>query len=424
MKEAATQEQIDKLKSAIAANEINMYGATTVPGMTEKTFTPLRPQGPKHEAKPTSNGYAPVTEEKKKSHLVRLSDIQPQDITWLWKPYIPLGKITLMRGDPGQGKTTVSLMLASIVSNGWSFPTDDGFAAIEPGNVLYITAEDGLSDTIVPRLIKAGANRERVFSYADDAADPLYFMSPQFESLINESQPRLVIVDPIQGYLGTGVDSHRANEVRPVMHHVGRLAEKYGVAIVMIEHMSKGAPGVKGLYRGLGSIDITAAARSILFFGCNPNDENDKGIAHIKSNLAKPGKVIGYAINNDGGLVWNPNTTLTADILQGVNRNASDHGENKLDIAKRFLQDALTDGPQERADVLVDAHAAGIAEETLHRARRALGIKTLSKGFSNNKVSYWNLRDKNESSDIGILVPFFDESPNPFTDDSDNDLPV
>ena len=327
----------------------------------------------------------------KKSGLVCISDITPQDVEWLWKPYIPLGKISLMRGDPGQGKTTVSLTLASIVSNGCAFPTESGFTATEAGNVLYITAEDGLADTIAPRLIKAKANISRVFSYEESTIEQLSFMNPKFEELIKEAKPRLVIVDPIQAYLGSTVDGHRANEVRPVMHHIGTLAEKYNCAIVLIEHMNKGV-GVKGLYRGLGSIDITAAARSILLVGSNPEDENDKGIAHIKSNLARHGKVIGFSISDERGLEWNPNTTLTSDILQGYGGGSGERTDHALEDAKDFLKDILTEGKQNSNDIYLTAKQYGISKRTLQRARDELDIDCKERqGFGKNTVVYWKL---------------------------------
>jgi len=168
-------------------------------------------------------------------HLVKMAEIEPKDVSWLWFPYIPLGKTTLMRGDPGQGKTSISLTLSSIVSNGWSFPNSKDLISSGPGNVLYITAEDGLADTIVPRLIKAKANMDRIFSYQEGTDIQLTFTSSIFEQLIKDSKAKLVIVDPIQAYLGSNVDGHRANEIRPVMRHIGALAEKYNCSIILIE---------------------------------------------------------------------------------------------------------------------------------------------------------------------------------------------
>ncbi len=345
------------------------------------------------------------SEENTGCGLIKMSSVEPQDIQWLWKPYIPLGKITLMRGDPGQGKTTVSLTLASIVSNGWAFPTDSGFVSTEPGNVLYISAEDGLADTIAPRLIKARANLEMVFSYKENSTEQLSFMNPKFENLIKESKAKLVIVDPIQGYLGSNVDGHKANEVRPVMSHIGALAEKYNCAIVLIEHMSKNI-GTKGLYRGLGSIDTTAAARSVLLVGSNPEDETDKGISQIKSNLAKPGKVIGFSISDERGLEWKKDTTLTTEKLLGLTSVQEDKQDNALEEAKEFLEDVLADNKQSSKDIHAMAVQYGISKATLKRAKEALNIDCKERdGFGKNITVYWKLPNSNKYGRIEKVTP-------------------
>ena len=325
-----------------------------------------------------------------------MADVEPKDVSWLWNPYIPLGKITILRGDPGQGKTTFCLTLAAIVSQCFAFPTGSKFTASEPGNVLFITAEDDLNDTIAPRLIKAKANMRKVFSYVESSADPLTFTNPQFENLIKESSPRLVIIDPIQAFLGKEVDGHRANEIRPVMTHLRALAEKYSCAIVLIEHMNK-AITMKGLYRGLGSIDVTAAARSILMLGSDPNNENDKGVAHIKSNGAKAGGIVGFTIHDDG-IEWNPHTTLTLDMIQGRTiPQREEKNDTALDEAKDFLQDVLSDGKQSSKDILLTAKQCGISERTLRRARLDMGIDcTERKGFSKDIIVYWKLPQTNE----------------------------
>jgi RecA/RadA recombinase len=340
--------------------------------------------------RPTATGYAPVDDSsQRQSSLVCLADVEPKEITWLWPPYAPRGKITLIRGDPGQGKTTFCLTIAAIVSQGWAFPTDSGFVASEPGNVLFITAEDDLSDTIVPRLIKAKADMSRVFSYREESREQLTFISSQFEGLLKESAPSLVIIDPIQAFLGSKVDGHRANEVRPIMSHLRTLAERYNCAMLLIEHLNKNIGG-KGIYRGLGSIDITAAARSILMLGSDPDNEQDRGIAHIKSNCGAMGKVVGFSIS-ENGLVWNPHTTLTVDMIQGHVKPQTDSGDSAIDEAKEFLLDVLADERQIAKDVSIMAKQYDISEKTLRRAREGLGVLTKREGFGKGSVVYWEL---------------------------------
>jgi hypothetical protein len=348
--------------------------------------------------------------ERKKSGLVCLATIAPQEVKWLWKPYIPIGKVTLLRGDPSYGKTFLLLTLAAIVSNGWAFPGCENSAATEAGDVLYLTVEDGLADTIVPRLINAKADMEKLFSYRQASfADAISYVDSGFEQLIQDVKPRLVIADPIQGFLGTKVNTHRSNEVRPIMSYVGMLAEKYDCAIVLIEHLSKRADG-NGLYRGVGSVDFTAAARSVLMVGINPENESDRGMAHIKSNCAPNGAVIGYSII-DGKIVWNLNTTLTKDIIVNGYAKPAEKGVSKLDEAKGFLKEILSGGERAREDVIAHAELNGISESTLNRAKQELKVKSASVGFGADKVTYWSLYAAAQNQ-----ISLYDEE-NPFDRD-------
>jgi hypothetical protein len=334
------------------------------------------------------------------SGLVRMSDIKPKEVRWLWPPYIPQAKLTLLRGDGSAGKTTLCLALAAIVSSGGLLPCGgqdvsghhetginqiDAHHTVTPGNVLFISAEDDLEDTIAPRLISAGADMGRVYSYIESTAEKLHYTSPLFEGLIMQSSPALVLVDPSQAFFGRA-DMNRANHVRPIMTHLRLLAEKYDCAIVLVEHLTK-AGGGRGFHRGLGSIDITSAARSVLMVGNDPDNPDERGICHIKGNLGQLGRVVGFTIG-DNGLSWNPGTYLTSDIIEG--RTATRHRETgALTEAKEFLQNALSDGRRLCADVELDATESGISKRTLRRAREELGVDTERQGFG--KAGYWNL---------------------------------
>ena len=318
--------------------------------------------------------------------IICLNDVQAKEIEWLWEPYIPLGKITLLRGNPGQGKTYFSMELASIVSNGSSFPGESAFAGSEAGNVLLLSAEDDLGDTIKPRLINAHADLDRIMTVGNGAIDNLTFSSNDFELLLKNVKPRLVIVDPIQQFLGSKVDNHKVNEVRPIMSKLKALAEKCMCAIVLIEHLNKNAGG-NSIYRGVGSIDFTAAARSILMLGCNPDDESDKGICQIKNNVGKRGGVVGFSIC-DKGITWKPQTTLTADMIQGYVKQKSNR-DDRLDEAKEFLHIVLTGGKQLVKDVEVEAEQAGISLRTLRRAREEMNITARKVGFGGG--FFWEL---------------------------------
>ena len=217
--------------------------------------------------------------------LINMETVEVEQIKWLFYPFIPFGKVTIIQGDPGEGKTTMVLQVIAKLTKGEEIlPRKENTAEvkdraetaadsdvklsespIEPVNVIYQTAEDGLGDTIKPRLLAAGADCSRVL-VIDDREQPLTMLDIRLEEAIVQTKARLVVLDPIQGFLGAEVDMHRANEIRPLMKRVAVLAEKYHCAIILIGHMNKNSNG-KSSYRGLGSIDFQAAARSVLIVG-------------------------------------------------------------------------------------------------------------------------------------------------------------
>ena len=187
--------------------------------------------------------------------ILRLSDVPLQEVRWLWYPYIPFGKITIIQGDPGEGKTTFALRLAAACTTGQVLP---GMEATELFSVIYQTAEDGLGDTIKPRLMDAGADQDRVFNI-DENQRTLTLLDERIEAAIVQTGAKLLILDPIQGYLGERVDMNRANEIRTVLKNVASVAARTGCAIVLVGHLNKAA-GANSAYRGLGSIDFSAVS--------------------------------------------------------------------------------------------------------------------------------------------------------------------
>ena len=199
---------------------------------------------------------------KQELRIIAMSDIQQGDVKWLWYPYIPLGKVTIIQGDPGEGKTTFVLAVIAALTQGEALPGCS--RAMEPMNVIYQTAEDGLADTIKPRLVAAGADCSRM-KVIEEGSRELTLVDERLEQAIRQTGARLIVLDPIQAYLGSCVDMHRANEVRPVMKRLADMAERTDCAVVLVGHINK-AQGMKASYRGLGSIDfLAAAARSIVF---------------------------------------------------------------------------------------------------------------------------------------------------------------
>ena len=229
-------------------------------------------------------------QQKVELKLIHMEDVVSKEVEWLWYPYIPYGKITIVEGDPGEGKTTLVLKLAAALSGGLPLPCDDDRER-EPIHIIYQTAEDGIDDTIKPRLEKAGADCSMI-RVIDETEKELSMTDDRLEQAIVETGARMVILDPIQAYIGAKVDMHRANEIRPVLKHLGMIAEKYNCAIVLIGHMNKAA-GSKSTYRGLGSIDIQATARSVLLVARLRDKSNIRIMAHDKSSLAPTGDAMG-----------------------------------------------------------------------------------------------------------------------------------
>ena len=173
---------------------------------------------------------------------------------------------------------------------------------LEPFNIIYQTAEDGLGDTVKPRLMEAEADLERVL-VIDDRDTPLTLADERIARAIRENNARLVIIDPVQAFLGTDVDMNRANEVRPIFRSLGDIAQATGCAIVLIGHLNKAA-GTQSTYRGLGSIDITAAVRSLLFIGKLKDSPTTRVLIHEKSSLAPPGQSLAFSLGDEKGFEW------------------------------------------------------------------------------------------------------------------------
>ena len=224
-----------------------------------------------------------MEETRTELQLIKLSEIQSQEVSWLWFPFIPYGKLTIIQGDPGDGKTTFVLNIAAKLSKGESL--DSGMNFTEPLNVIYQSAEDGLADTVKPRLEQAGADCEKI-SVIDEKIKSLSMIDGRLEQAVIKTGAKLLILDPIQAYLGGGMDMNRANEARDMTKKLAALAEKYQCAIVLVGHMNKAA-GNKAAYRGMGSIDFFAVARSVLLVGRIEGEENIRAVVQIKTTLLR-----------------------------------------------------------------------------------------------------------------------------------------
>lgn len=322
---------------------------------------------------------------------VPLSSIEDEEVSWLWEPYIPYKKLTLVEGDPEGGKTYLLLAISAAVTRGFPLPDQLGLmdpAQRAPGNVLYITAEDGLADTIKKRARKCAADLDRIFvvpsaNMFPEDMQPFSLARPHLLSAaIEERNATLVILDPLTAFLGATVDMHRANEVRPIMSTLVAIADKHQCAMVAIRHWTKQIGG-KASYRGQGNVDFLAAARSVLSVGESPEDERLRVMAQAKNSVSTRGLSILFQLS-DNGLQWAGTSTLTADELSAAQPNKYQHQRQD---AMKWLKDFLKAGPQPAANVTMAAELVGISAMTLRRAKEHLHLLSTKDAG----VWYWRL---------------------------------
>jgi len=305
--------------------------------------------------------------QKKKNKLIRMSDIETEQVQWLWYPFIPYGKITIIQGDPGEGKTSFVLAMIALLTTGKPLPEDKTVA--EPIRVIYQSAEDGLADTIKPRLEASGADCSRIL-VIDESVKELTLCDERLEQAVQETGAKLIVLDPLQAYLGGNVDMHRANEVRPVFKRLCAIADRTGCAIILIGHMNK-AQGLKSSYRGLGSIDFHAAARSVLLVGRLKSEPSVRVVAHDKSNLAPEGKSIAFSLDAENGFQWIGYCDVSVDdILSGTGSVQTKTVQMENELRRMLIEPILAE------DVFRRAAELDISERTVKIAKKNLDIQS------------------------------------------------
>ncbi|MCL5966502.1 MAG: AAA family ATPase [Deltaproteobacteria bacterium] len=357
--------------------------------------------------------HLPADPPTRRPVLVRLADVMPGVVKWLWKPYLPAGKLTLLEGDPKVGKSWLAMNLAAIISRGDPFPSADGVPRErrDPAAVVYLSAEDSLDDTVRPRLDAAGADASRVFALTGiELCDPATGDRREaavtladvdvLDKVLTEVRPALVVVDPLQAFFGAGIDFHRANEVRPVLAGLGRLAERHGCAILAIRHLTKGNAD-RALYRGLGSIDFAAAARSILLAGKDPEAPERRVLVHLACSNAPEGPSLGYELR-EGLFVWTGTSPLGAGDLLAPDRNSEEEQKRgAVEEAVEFLRQVLADGPVDSKEVDHQRKVAGVAWATIRRAKDQLGVRSRRLGFGPGATWTWALPDSAQPGAAG-----------------------
>lgn len=318
--------------------------------------------------------------EQKSSYRV-YSSITEKDVEWLWYPYIPYGKITLLQGDPGDGKSTFMLNLSACLTNGSKLP--DGTAIDKPENVIYQCAEDSFSDTIKPRLIQAGADCSRV-AFIEDEDMSLSIADSRIENAVRDFGARLLILDPIQAFISQDGDMQSASRMRSLMRKLSETAEKYHCAIVLIGHMTK-ASGGKNLYRGLGSIDIAAIARSVLMISRDTEEPQIRYMFPVKASLAPEGCAIGFIFDSESGFHWIGKCNLGKREVYTTGKNSTSKKEKAKSLLKVML--SVEDLPSN--DIFERMEQIGIKEKTVRIAQKELEIVA----YQNHRTWYWHLPD-------------------------------
>lgn len=319
--------------------------------------------------------------------IIRASEITPKEVKWLWYPYIPFGKITLLQGDPGDGKSKFMLALSALLSNGGALPFADDEEGNEPMTIIYQTTEDDADDTVVPRFISARGDCDKLIFIKEDLKN-LSFGDERIKKAIEKYGARLLILDPMSSYIGESCSMNNANETRAEFNHLIAVAKETGCAIVIIAHMNK-MKDTSPLYRTNGSIDIAGAARSILAVTRTPNKENpaERYLVQVKSNLAPTGNALVFEVS-ENGVDFKDEIEMTAEDAFSALAPRMGRPNERTEASVSFLKELLSDGKKMSAtDCEAKLEAAGFKKSTARKAKRKAGIVSHKEGF----VWYWSL---------------------------------
>jgi putative DNA primase/helicase len=308
---------------------------------------------------------------------VTMADVEREHVTYLWQDRLPAGRLTGIIGDPGVGKSWFTLAIVTAVTTGAALPGD---SPREPGNVLLLTAEDGLADTVRPRLEDMGADLSRVTvltavrnSEGSEHHPSLVDDLPALAKLLAaDPSIRLVVIDPINAYLPSNLDTHRDAALRSVLAPLANLAESRRVAVAFVGHLNKSSRD-RAIYRANGSVAYIGAPRVVHLVGQSPDNERERVICCIKNNLAATPSALSFELS-EGQFLWRGESNVTAAALLAP--DASDDERSTRQEASDFLREILHDGPVEAKVIQTQARECGITERVLRSARDALGVKS------------------------------------------------
>ena len=316
------------------------------------------------------------------------SDVKTVPVNWLWYPYIAVGKITLLQGDPGDGKSTMMINLIAELSRGGATP--DGVAFGRPQRIIYQCSEDGASDTIKPRLEAAGADCRNIAFINEEVYGGLTLDDERIRDAIIECKPQLVVIDPIQSYIENDSDLQITVRARKLMHRISLWASTYNCAIILIGHLSKKERS-KELYRGLGSIDVVASARSVLRVERDEQDEDIRYVKQVKNSLGPKGADLPFEIRAETGFKWILTSAKKEEAGSVEKATEEPLPKNKHELAAILITRALADGPVESTEIRKIMADYRIGEKTMSDAKATLGIKPYRK----MRRWYWAMPGEN-----------------------------
>jgi hypothetical protein len=346
-------------------------------------------------------GLAPCEPEPDLELGTLLSTVVPVRVDWLWPGRIPRGKITILDGDPGLGKSVLTLDLTARVTRGLFMPMEEREPGVdrEPAGVVLLSAEDGLDDTIRPRLDAASADVERVLALdkIPDAGGgyrlPILPLDVDFiHQAVERMGAQLVVIDPLTAFLGGDTNTHKDQDVRRALHPLSVLAQQTGAAVVVVRHLNK-LVGGNPLYRGGGSIGIIGAARAGLLVARDPDNPDRRVLASTKCNLAKLSSSLAFDLGPaDNGALrmqWIGPSPHTAESLLAAPHDDEDRGavQDAMDVLRTILEG----GPMPSEEIKKETRRAGVADRTLHRAKSLLGVKSRKVGFAGKGAWQWSL---------------------------------
>lgn len=309
--------------------------------------------------------------------IIKASDISCREIEWLWYPFIPYGKVTILQGDSGDGKSLMVLTLAAMLTRGEPMPFTDGEGQ-EPINVIYQSSEDDADDTIVPRFQKAGGDPNRLL-FISEKKKFLTFSDERLLAALKQTKARLLILDPLSAYVGEGTQINSANAVRAQFRPLIEIAKELRCAILIIHHQNK-QQGQKAINRGSGSVDVIAAARSALLVARSNKDAPDERIlAQVKCNVGPTGNAITFSVS-EGRVEWLNDDPKTADEVLGNVFAGVGRPDTQMQLAKDALSQLLADGPKSQREIMDMMRGAGISESTAKKAKAQLAIRSVKQG--------------------------------------------